>query len=98
MSKSRLERIARQRPALERIAWDTEAQVWRWRISAHTPNGPVVRTGSGLTRREANQGLTVEWSRLTTARAWGYAVTPQLRLSGRKGGPRRPKLRGPGLV
>jgi hypothetical protein len=98
MSKSRLEHTARQRPALERILWDTDARVWRWRISTDTPDSPVIRTGSGSTRWEAHQGLTVEWSRLTTARAWGYAVTPQLRVSGRKGGPRRPKLRGPGLA
>ena len=93
-----LEDAARRRPAVERIVWDTDARVWRWRISAETPNGPIVRTGTALTRREAHQALTVEWSRLTTARAWGYAVTPQLRLAGRKGGPPRPQLRGPGLA
>jgi hypothetical protein len=96
--KSGIEYTARQRPAVERIVWDTDARVRRWRISADTPNGPIVRTGSALTRREAHQGLTCEWSRLATARAWGYAVAPQLPLSGRKGGPRRPKLGGPGLA
>lgn len=98
MRKSGLEHTARQRPAVERIVWDTDARLWRWRISADTPNGPIIRTGSALTRWEAHQGLTIEWSRLTTARAWGYAITPQLQLSGHKGGPRRPKLRGPGLA
>jgi hypothetical protein len=89
---------ARQRPAVERITWDPASRVWRWWISAETPSGQIVRTGTALTRREAHQALTVEWSRLTRARALGDAVAPQLRLAGRKGRPPRPQLRGPGLA
>ena len=79
--KSSLEHTARQRPAVERIVWDADARVWRWLISAATPSTSIVRTGTALTRQEAHQAITVEWSRLTAARAWDYAVAPQLRLA-----------------
>jgi hypothetical protein len=96
--RTSLEHTARQRPAVERIVWDTDARVWRWRISSDTPNGPIVRTGTAATRWEAHRDLRCEWSRLTRARALGDAVAPQLRLSGHKGGPPRPRLRGPGVA
>jgi hypothetical protein len=96
--KSSVEHAARQWPALERITWDASTRVWRWSIAAATPNGPVVRTGSAETYREARMQLDSEVSRLTAPRAWGTPATPVLPLAGRKRRPPRPKFRGPGLA
>jgi hypothetical protein len=92
---SSLEDAARPRSALERINPDADNRLW-WRISADTPNRPIVRTG-----REVLGGQPGAHVRVVAAdrrASVDLRGPPQLQRAGRKRRPRRPRLRGPGLT